>query len=291
LASIVETHYYESEVSLLFNDARTKLDNIDGQTKKEKKQVIIRLAKELEGKIFTDTISIEIVNQLRGRVSERFIHKCLDEKYKQKWQVENARKQKKGQQQEGTENVAALMPPNQEHEKEEIMIDNDGREETTVLTPSSENCTREEDEDTVPTCTQTIVKTDNRECDRCKILGQKLDELEEKVQHYENIIEETPIKTADQIIITATSNRETDQHANNSTISSGNELVVDCECSISWPTMQRYVQHIYKSGKPLGVWINFQFNKQTGTVVAAYVGRIAERTRIGEFIGVTLENV
>jgi hypothetical protein len=86
-------------------------------------------------------------------------------------------------------------------------------------------------------------------------------------------------------------NRETDQHANNSTISSsGNEIVVDCECSISWPIMQRYLQHIYKSGKPLRIWINFQFSKQTRTVVAAYFGRIAERNRMhGEFGGVALE--
>ena len=65
------------------------------QTQKEKKQIVKDLANNLEGKIPTDTISIEIVNQLRDKVSERFIHNCLDEKYKQKSQVENARRQKK----------------------------------------------------------------------------------------------------------------------------------------------------------------------------------------------------
>jgi hypothetical protein len=47
--------------------------------------------------------------------------------------------------------------------------------------------------------------------------------------------------------------------------------------------MQRYVQRIYKSGKPLEIWFNFRFNKQTATVIDAYPGRIAERNRIGEF--------
>jgi hypothetical protein len=180
---------------------------------------------------------------LRGRVSERFIHNCLDEKYKQKSQVENARKQKK-KNQEGVdvENLAVIAPPNQEAEKEAITIDVDGREETAaVLSPSSGpaifgTCTREEDDGIVRSCqrSQTIVKTDNREYERCKILGQKIDELEEKVQHYERIIEDLPIKTADQIISAETYSRETDQHINNSTSLSGNEIVVDCECSIPW---------------------------------------------------------
>ena len=281
----------EAEISLLFNDARDKLDKIDAQTQKEKRQIVKDLANNLEGKIPTDTISIEIVNQLRGKVSERFIHNCLDEKYKQKSQVENARKQKKKKQEKvDVENLAVVAPPNQEDEKEAITINVDGREETAV--PSSPSgpaiygiCIREED-GVVPSCqsSQTIVKTNNRECDRCKILGQKIDELEEKVQHYEKIIEDVPIKTADQIISAETCSRETDQHVNNLTSPSGNEVIVDCECSISWPKMQRYVQQIYKSGKPLEARFNFRFNKQTGTVVAAYPGSIGERNRIyGEF--------
>jgi hypothetical protein len=93
---------------LLFEAARNKLDKIDTKSKKEKKQVVNDLAKNLEGKIATDTISVQIVNQLRGRVSELFIHQCLDEKYKQKHLVENARKQKRQQEQECNENLAAV---------------------------------------------------------------------------------------------------------------------------------------------------------------------------------------
>jgi hypothetical protein len=84
----------EQEISLLFEAARNKLEKIDAQAKKEKKQIVKDLAKDLEGQIPTDTISIEIVTQLRSRVSERFIHECLDEKYKQQRRVENAKKTK-----------------------------------------------------------------------------------------------------------------------------------------------------------------------------------------------------
>ena len=107
MASNDETN--EAEISSLFNDARDKLDGINKEAKKEKKQVIIQLAKDLDGKIPTDTISIEIVNQLRGKVSERFIRKCLDEKYKQNHRAENARKQRKRQQQECNENHLAAL--------------------------------------------------------------------------------------------------------------------------------------------------------------------------------------
>jgi hypothetical protein len=63
-------------------------------------------------KIRTDTICVEIVNQLRGQVSDRFIRECLDEKYKQKVRVENARKQQSKKDKE-TDKLAAVTPLNQ----------------------------------------------------------------------------------------------------------------------------------------------------------------------------------
>src|SRR6476646_9552747 len=105
----------DEEISYLFENARSKLDKIHAQAEKEKK-IVKEVAKDLEGKIPIDTICIEIVNQLRGRVSERFIRECLEEKYKQEHRVDNARKQKKRRQeeQEKNENLAALTPLNNE---------------------------------------------------------------------------------------------------------------------------------------------------------------------------------
>jgi hypothetical protein len=127
---------YDETISSLFQDAVVKLDKVDAQAKESKKQIIIDLAKNLEGKIPTDTISIEIINQLRGQVSERFIRECLDEKYKQKVRVENARKQKYQIRQEEEDKasgkLAAVTPLNQEVEEEDenkkvIILDTDGR--------------------------------------------------------------------------------------------------------------------------------------------------------------------
>jgi hypothetical protein len=99
----------EEEISLCFQVAIKRLEKVDADAKKEKTQIVQDLAKSLEGKIPTDRIANEIVHQLRGKVSERLIHDCLDEKYKQKHRVENARKQKRKHQ--STEDLAALVPP------------------------------------------------------------------------------------------------------------------------------------------------------------------------------------
>jgi hypothetical protein len=132
----------DNDISSIFEAAIDKLDNIDSEAKKQKKQIISELAKKLEEKIPVNTISIEIVNRLRGRSSPRFIRQCLDEKYKQKSRVENARKQKK-EEEEGRkkkqqeqickESLAAVSPLNQE--AREIAVDVHGREETVIVSP------------------------------------------------------------------------------------------------------------------------------------------------------------
>lgn len=119
----------EDEISQLFEEAKANLGNMEAQAKKEKKQIIRDLAKTLEGKIPTDIISIEIITRLRGKVSERFVRESLDEKYKQKHRVENARKQTR----QGAEeklNLAAVTPLNlldEAKNKQVIMHDVQGR--------------------------------------------------------------------------------------------------------------------------------------------------------------------
>ena len=92
---------HDKAISQLFEDAKSKLDKIESNSKQQKNQVIKDLAKNLEEKIQTDIICIEITNQLRGQVSDSFIRQCLDEKYKQKSRVqtrENKRNNKRLQQ-------------------------------------------------------------------------------------------------------------------------------------------------------------------------------------------------
>lgn len=104
----------DNEISSLFKDARDKLEAVSKDTEMKKKDIIVTLAQSLDGKIQTDTICIEIVNQLREKVSERFVRQCLDEKYKQKSRVHNAKKQK------SVDIVAALPPLN---DREVVFVD------------------------------------------------------------------------------------------------------------------------------------------------------------------------
>jgi hypothetical protein len=108
----------EQEISLLFANASTELDSVNEQAHKQKKQIIRDLAGHLEGMIPTESICIEIVTQLCGKVSERFIRECLDDKYKKQHRMQNARKQKKTEEHKDKENLAASAPLNQEEETE-----------------------------------------------------------------------------------------------------------------------------------------------------------------------------
>jgi hypothetical protein len=75
-----------------------KLKGVKNSAEKENRQIVIDLAKDLEGIIPMDTIGTEIISWLNGHLKPRTIRKYLDEKYKVKSRVQNARKQKKNKQ-------------------------------------------------------------------------------------------------------------------------------------------------------------------------------------------------
>jgi hypothetical protein len=83
------------EISACFDLALAKLNKVRTFVIQQKSQIIKELARDLKatGKIRPDSICIEIIERLRGRVSERLIRKCLDSEYKDQRQAENAKKQ------------------------------------------------------------------------------------------------------------------------------------------------------------------------------------------------------
>jgi DNA-directed RNA polymerase specialized sigma24 family protein len=109
----------EREISTCFAEASAKLDKIDSDANNQKSQIIQLLAIELEDKMATNEIANEIVEQLSRRqkkVFERLVYYCLDEKYKKKYRVENARKR-----QAKVKSAAILQL------KPEIVIDTSGQ--------------------------------------------------------------------------------------------------------------------------------------------------------------------
>jgi hypothetical protein len=180
----------EEKVALLFENARTELDAIDELAQEDKQKVVKDLAKHLEGMIQRDTICIEIVNQLRGRVSERFIRECLEDKYKQPQKMQNARKQKKklSQEQGRDKSLAALAPLNwekEEAENKEIVvtqstngssIEEKGLQKNPELSPinlAGINASVWPLESNAPS------EDDFNECSRCKQMDVEISELRE----------------------------------------------------------------------------------------------------------------
>ncbi len=137
---------HDAEVTKLFVDARDKLEKVEANAIKQKKQIVVDLAKSLEGKIATDTIYMEITNQLRGQVNERTVRAYLDKKYKQKPEVENATKQMKRQQE--PDRLAALSLLNREdaENKKEIIVVDVGGSQTMIQDDRKEDDKDADDE-------------------------------------------------------------------------------------------------------------------------------------------------
>ncbi len=85
----------DQNITKLFENAKNDLLKIEWETRRKKKEIILKLASSLEGKIQEDMIAREIIDELKDIASESFILQCLPEKYKQKYQVNDARKQRK----------------------------------------------------------------------------------------------------------------------------------------------------------------------------------------------------
>ncbi len=97
----------EKNIEVLVENTIDKLKGVKDYSEKENRQIVIEFAKDLEAIIPMDTVCTEIINKLHGHLKPRTIRKYLDEKYKVKTRVENARKQKNKQ-----SGLAALGPLN-----------------------------------------------------------------------------------------------------------------------------------------------------------------------------------
>jgi hypothetical protein len=85
----------KKKIAKLKAEAKKAKSKIKAEAKKAKSQTVQEYSVDLVGKIPNDEICSEITRRLDGRVSPRLIRDCLDEKFKKKHRVENARKQKR----------------------------------------------------------------------------------------------------------------------------------------------------------------------------------------------------
>lgn len=104
--------YTTTEIESVGAWAITEITKVDEEADASKKAVIQEAARRLEAKIPNDRIALELVKQLSGVVSERYIRNCLDEKYKQRHRIDNGKKQK------SKSKLAAQQPLNMLHIQE-----------------------------------------------------------------------------------------------------------------------------------------------------------------------------
>jgi len=183
----VNNEFIEQEISSLFKDSRDKLDRIDEDVNKSKTEVVIKLAKDLEGRIPMDTISSTILEKFKGRIGKSLIHKYLPAKYKQEHRRKNVLKQKKNIIKDSKlALLSALNPLKDKEMKEEekqmnkdlIAIDVDGR---TYIQ-------RDNDVESSKTSDETSILTDKSLTQPFYQLQKEQEQPVEKPSQFENIM-------------------------------------------------------------------------------------------------------
>ena len=229
----------EEEISRCVKAAIEKLDKVDANAEKEKTQIVKDLAKDLEGNIPTDSICNEIVHQLHGKASPRLIRVCLDEKYKEKHRVANARKQKR---KESIEDLAASVPLEQEKPKQQIAATKNGK--SVIINETSKNTEALSRAD----------ESDSEKCPNCSVLRLRNQELEEALR------KATTLSTADTLHSTA--NIIPDEES-------------EIEFSLPYQCVQQYMAAEYQRRKSK-VWFSVKINVNVKKVTSAKAGRISE---------------
>ncbi len=304
----------EQEISSLFEWARIEISKINLQSHGAKKQIIQDLAKKLEGKILTESIAMEIVIQLRGSVSERLIHECLEEKYKQPHRVKNARKRA------NDKNLAAKALLNHRTQNKKVLIDTQGNQ---IVSKDTINNTADDsafasnssindynyDHTKAEITHQKAIDEDVNTKDHYRELSLKYKKLKEDLKkaaddrqiesnekdnkisklelEHKQLNQDIKDKVAENIDLQKQIDylhKQLENLANNRTnidnLVSPKDEVIDFEYSMPWEQLHRYLNFIYKSGRPLRIWFNGRINKQTGRIIAAYPGRISEQNKI-----------
>ena len=283
----------EEEISLRFQAAIEKLDRVEADAEKEKTQIVQDLAKDLEGKIATDAICNEIVHQLHGKkISPRTIRKCLDEKYKEKHRVENARKQKRH---ENTVDLAASVPLNDRQEKV-VVIDTFGNEMAGPQSSVIKAADHDNDKAVV------ISQNSRRyvaKCEDCQIKDSTIEQLEEALRktaqmtpadqiaelrdneiinlqkELDRRTQELEYKTSQYAKLSEKLSRQKDENTNAANVPETKS--VDFEFSLLLGDVKYHIAALYPQIGDAGkVWISGKFDKDNGNIHSIRFGRIGD---------------
>jgi hypothetical protein len=237
----------------------------------KRRELVLKLGNAFEKVVANpESICEEIKNVLQDEIAEKVISSRNIEMYcLSKWKKKTKPK-----------NERISFSNKQRKEKEPIAIDNNGSPVENCTSPSEYVDDDDDDDDD-----NGKLQISNH-CERCEILEKKCETLQVKVDDYEDALKKaSPIMSADQI----TTNNDKSNSLNSNllyekshtgTSESHSNQVLDFEASVPWITMQRHLNFVCKSGKPLVVWFNGKIDRTTGDVIAAYPSQSSERNKI-----------
>ncbi len=266
----------DEEVYLLFEDAKNKIKKVGIQANDSKKKIVRDLAKNLDGKIPTDTICMEITKRLSGRVSDRFVRECLDERYKDKVHLDIAKMQKNHSLKDKVIDKLAVLPPlgqvieegEREKEKEDIIIDTDDR---VSIEEKDEHSTI--DFSAIP---QVSYRQEHQ-------LKEKTDHsLEECPSDKEPVDENREDALEKSSQVTIANKMVTSEEPANTHDDEMDKSILLFEFPIYYKKLQNQMALLFrKSGSDGKVWFNGKIDIKTGNVISKNFGRIEEQQQGG----------
>jgi len=123
----------KEQISFLFDKAIQEIEKINQDANTKKEEIVLRRAQDLEDKIQTDKICMEIVKRLYKKVSPTLVRECLDEKYKQGHRAENAKQKKNRKEIKLATPLLLNQKETQEVEREENIEDERQKNEIIVI--------------------------------------------------------------------------------------------------------------------------------------------------------------
>lgn len=283
---------HDAEVTRLFEDARDKLEKVEANAIKQKRQIVVDLAKSLEGKVSIDSICMEIINQLRGQVSASFIRQCLDEKYKQKTRVENARKQQnrqpKSKYSEKLATVTSLNQEDGEDKKGVIVAEVGGNSQTTIQEDYNEEDERDneqsvsnelphkKDRNFAAQLTSIQEQEQQQPQNQYRPHESEIKSPNSKDQHFDSVEPEdvpddpSQMIAEDKTVLTKSSiyNNESDNN---------NDHIIYFEFSLPYREISEHMRLLFRViGNEGGVWFSGSIDKINGKVISSKIGRLSQ---------------
>ncbi len=272
------------------SESKEKHKEIEVIAKGKKKKITLDLAASLEGKYREDTIAMVMVLRLKGVVSERLIHHCLPEKYKQKHRVLNAKKQNQKKDTKENEKLAAIpmiMPLNSKKEEEEeeedekkpvMLVNVDG-------TTSIQNDVNRDSDSEGTVTSNSFESSINRQSqwyqqEEQQQLPQEKNYDDEEIEEYSKSNESSLLKDHnlnDNEELEKLDIKENEEISENRINTTTDNDVVNFEFPIPYYKVQKYMTPLFhRSGSTSSVWFHGKMHTKTGRVVRSGVGRIGE---------------